>query len=252
MSQPATAMPLLLAFTPDLADLLRPRRCLVRYPLDRRASIKDIIESLDIPHTEIGEILDSNGRPLDFAYLPQSGDRLTVRGPQAPVRLSTPTLLRPATLSEARFLADANVARLGRLLRLVGLDTAVVTDEADEAIAERAAAEKRILLSRDRDLLKRRIVQHGRLVRAAEPYRQLVEIVTLYGLSSHLAPFSRCAACNTLLEPVDKATVLHRLEPLTSRYYHTFTRCPRCERIYWPGSHRDRLRARLAQAGIRI
>ncbi len=238
-----------LLFDTRLAELLRPPRQAVRYPLLRRAAIKDVIEALGIPHTEVGAI-ETAGRQEDFSYLPRPGDTVAVRALQPPVDVCRPTLLRPVPLGTVRFLADANVARLGRLLRLLGVDTAIASGEEDERIAARAAAEGRILLSRDRNLLKRKIVHHGRLVRACLPYQQLAEIVFFYGLEGALAPFSRCQACNTLLVRVDKEQVLDRLEPLTRKYYHRFTRCPVCDRIYWPGSHWQRLAGQLAAVGV--
>ncbi len=240
---------LLFHFDAELAKLLRLPRQTVRYPLLRRAAIKDIIEALGVPHTEVGAI-EAGGRPKDFSYLPRPGDTVTVNALQPPVDVCRPSLLRPLPLGAVRFLVDANVARLGRLLRLVGLDTAIATGEKDDRIAARAAAEGRILLSRDRNLLKRKIVHHGRLVRACLPYQQLVEIITFYGLETSLAPFSRCQVCNTPLVEVDKEQVLDRLEPLTRKYYDSFTRCPACDRIYWPGSHRQRLVDQLAAVGI--
>ena len=236
-------------FDAELATLLRPRRRTVLYPLQRRAAIKDIIEALGVPHTEVGKI-EVNGRSCDFSYQPRPGEEVSIEALQPPVEVCRPTLLRPHPLAAVRFLADANVGRLGRLLRLVGVDTAIVTAEADDRIAARAAAEGRILLSRDRNLLKRRIVHHGRLVRACLPYHQLAEIVTFYGLQGSLAPFSRCQFCNAPLVVVAKDEVMDRLEPLTRKYYDSFTRCPSCDRIYWPGSHRRRLLHRLAAVGI--
>ncbi len=217
----------------------------MRYPLDRRASIKDIIEALGVPHPEVGALL-ANGHAVDFGYLPAAGDRIAVRPLRPPVDPCRATLLRPQPLTAIRFVVDVNVARLAPLLRMVGLDAAYVTGADDLRLAELAHAEQRILLTRDTALLKRKQVVYGHLLRSQQPPQQLREVVDLYGLSPRLRPFSRCMACNGQLRPVAKETIRHRLEPLTEKYYHDFLRCPGCGKIYWAGSHREKMAARFA------
>ena len=132
---------------------------------------------------------------------------------------------------------------------MAGFDTDSVLDwgrpPTKREIARTSRASGRILLSRDKELLKHREVSFGRLVRAQDPTSQLYEIVDLFGLHSDLAPFSRCLRCNGLLEPVDKQSVMDRLEPLTKRYYHSFRRCGACTQIYWKGSHHQKMMALL-------
>jgi uncharacterized protein with PIN domain len=93
-------------------------------------------------------------------------------------------------------------------------------------------------------------VVYGRLLRATDPYQQLVEIIKLFGLQEKLAPFSRCMVCNEPLQEVEKKTIRSRLLPLTDRYYHEFSFCPACSAVYWPGSHRKRMEDRLAELEI--
>jgi len=223
----------------------------VAYPLNRRASIKDIIEALGVPHTEVGEIL-ANGHAVDFSFLPEGTEKMVVLPLTPPVDPTVPTLLRPTPYPWIRFLVDRNVAKLGRLLRLCGIDAEGDGLATDLELAKKADAEKRVLLTRDRQLLKHRLVEHGHLVRAADPEEQLIEVVLLYGLGPSLMPFSRCSRCNLLLTPVSKAAIIHRLEPLTRRYYHSFRICPGCDRIYWPGSHRERMEKLLARLRERV
>jgi len=98
-------------------------------------------------------------------------------------------------------------------------------------------------------LLKRRQVAFGRYVRAVRPDDQLAEVLAFFGVDRPVAPFSRCLRCNVLLEPVAKVSINHRLEPKTRLYFDRFKICPACKRIFWQGSHHQRMVARLHQAG---
>ena len=224
---------------PALRSLVTRRfrnRPLIRYLLERRASIKDILESMGIPHTEIGSIIVC-GQPVDFGYIPEAGQTLSIGALIPGTDVTRPTLLRPEPLPALRFLVDINVGKLARLLRMAGLDTRYEPGLSDGELAALAGTGPYILLSRNRELLKRKEVVHGRLIRAGQPEEQLFEVIDLYNLSDALKPFCRCLACNTPLLPVEKKTILDRLEPLTRKYYHRFKICPGCGRIYWQGSH---------------
>jgi hypothetical protein len=232
-----------LAVHGDIRDLLQRKfrqDSIIHYALSRNASIKDIIEAIGIPHTEIGAI-EKGADQLDFSYIPQPGDQLDIRPIRAGSAPTEPTFLRPQPLACCRFMVDINVARLTSLLRLAGFDTESVSESAQlhskRDIAEASAATGRILLSRDKELLKHREVTFGRLVRAQDPQSQLYEIIKIYGLRPEVSPFSRCLKCNDTLVPVTKESVVHRLEPLTKKYYHSFKRCGSCLSIYWQGSH---------------
>ncbi|MGE4552624.1 MAG: Mut7-C RNAse domain-containing protein [Desulfovibrionaceae bacterium] len=249
-----------LAFDPGLAGLLtRPAPDgVVVWPVTRRASIKDVAESLGVPHTEIYRVVPAGATPipaliptLDLDLLLAPGMALALLGPDGPVDVTRATPLRPALAAAGRFLADVNVARLAGLLRLAGFDAkAAAARDRDGDLARRAAETGRILLSRDRALLKRSVVVHARLVRAQRPWDQLSEVAALYGLAPRVAPFTRCIHCNGLLTDVPKAEVLDRLEPLTRRHYERFSRCPDCGRVYWAGSHFGHMRRELARRGL--
>ena len=238
-------------FHGELAGLMGPaaRAKGLAYPVDRRASIKDVVEALGVPHSEVYAI-EADGRAVDFSYLLEDGARVDVHPAVPPVAVTRPTLLRPEPLPAIRFVADVNVGRLANLLRILGLDTAFGNGWDDDFIAETAASEGRIVLSRDRDLLKRSKITYGRLVRAERPEEQLREVLGLFGLRGPFAHFSRCLRCNTPLAPVDKQAVLHRLLPKTKKYYDVFSMCPTCGRIYWAGSHYEKVSERLRNLGL--
>ena len=212
--------------------------------LDRKASVKDVIEALGVPHTEIGKI-STNGLDVSFGYPVNAMDRIDVYPLDPPVDFSKPSILRPESLKDVRFLADVNVGKLAILLRMVGMDTAYQNIHSDAELAEISNIEKRILLTKDTRLLRRNKVVYGHLVREIAPRGQLIEVVHLFNLICRLSPFTRCLVCNNTLEPVEKEKIIHRLQPLTKRYYDTFYRCPGCDRIYWPGSHKKNMEEML-------
>jgi hypothetical protein len=155
--------------------------------------------------------------------------------------------LRAAPLREPRFLADAHLGRLARDLRLLGFDTAFANDLGDDELARRAAAEHRILLTRDRQLLMRREVTHGCYLRAARPEEQLAYLVHRLQLCRLIRPFSRCTACNATVEPVAAEAVVARLPPSVRQLQARFWRCAGCGRVYWQGSHWRAMAGRVAR-----
>lgn len=237
-------------FHGDLPALLRGRwrrQNPVLQTVTRSASIKDALESFGLPHTEVGEIV-CNGEPVGFSWPVAAGQVFDIFPVLPPWDVLSPSLLRPAPLSVARFLADANVGRLARYLRLAGFDTLYDWRWDDDRIVAMIGRDNRIVLSRDLGLLKRKQIDFGRCIRATAPATQLREVIDLLGLSGAMQPFSRCPECNTPLQPVAKEAVMHRLEPLTRKYYETFSLCPGCDRIYWQGSHREKMEQFLGSA----
>jgi len=246
-----TSQTITIILSEGLQELLRPgKRGPVVYPMGRRASIKDIVESLGVSHTEIGAIRVED-RDLDFGFIPAPGQAVRVTGIEAPFEVTSPSLLRPEPIPAVRFVVDVNVGRLAALLRLTGFDAAYENGLSDSEIAELAHRDQRIVLTKDRALLKRSKIDYGRLVRATYPDDQLLETLQFFGLSGPFDFFSRCLRCNRKLQPIAKADILPRLEPKTKKYFNTFKTCPRCDRIYWRGSHCDAMEARLKAAGFK-
>jgi uncharacterized protein len=225
-------------FHPALVPLLDPPRISgwIQTLFQGAQSIKHLIESLGVPHTEIG-CVQIGGLPSSLAGLAQDGARVEV----FPVN---PQDLPPET---ARFILDNHLGRLASYLRLLGLDTLYRNDFQDEELARLAQEENRILLTRDKRLLMRSAVTNGAWLCSLQPREQLLEINRRYGLARLASPFQRCPRCNHLLQPVDRSEVLDRLEPLTKRYYSEFHICGVCGQIYWKGSHYERI-VQLIQA----
>lgn len=195
-----------------------------------------MIEACGVPHTEVDLIL-ANSRSVDFSYVVQDGDRISVFPRFESLDISPILNVRPEPLREVRFVADNHLGRLTRFLRLLGLDTRYEQDWSDPELVRISTSEHRILLTRDVELLKNGSLIHGYYVRATDPRKQLTEIVRRFHLSRRLAPFSRCMVCNGVLASVDKEAIAHRLPPETRTHVDHFAVCTTCDKVYWEGAH---------------
>jgi len=243
-----TDSPLLvhLRFYEELNDFLSPDRHKKEFGriLPETTSVKDLIEGCGVPHTEVDLIL-VNGEPSDFDRQIVDGDRVSVYPIFESLDISDVTRLQERPLRNPRFLVDVNLGKLAGLMRMAGFDTAYRNDAGDDELVEQMLEEDRALLTRDRRLLMRRAVQKGYLVRSDHPPDQLGEVIRRFDLAGMVRPFTRCMHCNGLLHRVDKEEVMHRLRPLTKKYYDTFSQCSGCRRIYWRGSHYERLHPKV-------
>lgn len=226
----------------ELNDFLEAgsRGVTVRRPFRSHQTVKDVLEAMGVPHTEVDLIL-VNGAPADFSYRPSAGDRIAAYPMFEALDIGATARLRPEPLRDPRFVVDVNLGGLARLLRVLGLDVWWSSAADDAALAEISVGQQRILLTRDRGLLKRRSITHGLFVHSDDPEEQTLEVIRRLDLRERLAPLTRCLRCNGLLVTVSKDEVVDQLEPLTRRYYDEFSRCPDCGKIYWGGSHYERL-----------
>lgn len=207
---------------------------------DESPSVKDQIEACGIPHTEVDLIL-ANGVSVGFDHRLADGDRISVYPVFESFDVSAVTKVRPTPLRVTRFVVDVNLGKLAKYLRLLGFDTCNDGRLDDADLVEISVVERRILLTKDRGLLKRAAVTHGYLVREVKPKDQIVEVVRRFDLAGSITPFARCVECNGVIKPVPKDQILHLLEPLTKRYFDEFRSCPGCGRVFWRGSHYERL-----------
>ncbi len=231
-------------FYAELNDFLKAEQHQRRLKigLDRRTSIKDLIESLGVPHTEV-EVILVNGESVDFSYIVKDEDDISVYPVFESVDISPLLKLRDKPLRKIHFVLDCHLGRLARYLRQLGFDTLYKNDYDDETLAQISANEHRILLTRDRSLLKRSIIAHGYFVRESDPRKQLDEILNRFDLKNSIVPFGRCTRCNGTVVAVDKALIVDQLEPKTRQYFDTFWQCSNCKQIYWEGSHVDKMHA---------
>ena len=209
-------------------------------------SLKHMIEDQGIPHTQAG-LVRVNGAPVDLSYLLQPGDQVEVH-PVAPDGSQPGQAAAPRPLgTPLRFILDNHLGRLAVYLRMLGFDCLYRNDYQDEELAQVASQEGRILLTRDRRLLMRKIVSQGYWCQSQNPRRQLFEIVRRYNLAGKIEPFRRCLRCNTPLQGISKEAILDRLQPLTILYYNDFAICPACQQIYWKGSHYEHMQGIIAE-----
>lgn len=239
-------------FVGELNGFLAPsrRHATVLHRFDGTPSVKDQVEALGVPHTEIAALL-VDGHPVGFGYLLRGGEQIVVHpfGPGLPAGSSG--LLRPERAAEARFIADVHLGRLASYLRLLGFDCGWRNDFGDDELVNVANAEDRIVLTRDTGLLKRAALVHGAFVHASDPRRQLREVFDRFGLESHARPFTRCARCNGPVSPWQPDRD-DRLPEAALRHRDGLSRCEGCGQLYWPGSHLERLRRRLAEVGVAV
>lgn len=225
-----------LRFYAQLNDFLPAVRRGRRFACTLRnaASVKDVIEAIGVPHPEVDVIL-VNGSAEDFRYRLRDGDTVTVYPPFHDIDIAGVRRLSTPPQDPVRFAADEHLGKLASLLRLAGFDAASAAG--DEALTALAAADRRVLLTRDVALLKRNDVVRGHWVRNVVPIRQLREVFTSFDLAGRVQPFSRCLRCNVPLVAAAPSAVASRLLPRTRAEFHEFHECPSCRRVYWKGSH---------------
>jgi uncharacterized protein with PIN domain/sulfur carrier protein ThiS len=228
----------------DLSDFLPSRRrgAAERRRFEGQPAVKDLLEAFGVPHPEIA-VVAVNGASVGFDHPVRDGDHVEAWSAAAAAEAGLTPALRttPADATALRFVVDGHLGRLAAYLRMLGFDTWYRNDADDDRLAAIAATEERIVLTRDRGLLKRSAVRRGAYLRSDRPVEQLVEVTRRFGLADRWQPFGRCLRCNTVLVPVGREQILDRLQPLTRIYYDDFRRCPGCDAIYWKGSHHARM-----------
>ena len=233
-------------FYEELNDFLAPERRGREFTCRcaRAASAKHMIEALGVPHTEV-ELVLVNGESVGFERALADGDRVAVYPKFETFDVTPLVRVRERPLRETRFVADAHLGGLARLLRMTGFDTLYDNHFQDDEVARLAAEEGRIVLTRDRELLKRRDITHGCYVRALHSEPQLREVFDRLDLARSARPFTRCLRCNAPLHAVDKAQVAARLPPSVRERHERFAACDGCERVFWEGSHWRRMRTMI-------
>jgi uncharacterized protein with PIN domain len=211
----------------------------VNYVFDGTPSIKDAIEAIGIPHTEVDVIL-VNQTPVDFCYGLQNGDEVGVF-PLTNISTRTADSLTPVPAYPLAFIADVHAGKLAKALRMLGIDTYYRNHLDDKDLAEMAEKENRVVLTRDIGLLKHRKIKWGYWLRSQQTNQQVFEVIIRFDLKHFISPFTRCIECNGLIGPVAKDEVIQQLPPRTAAYFSEFYKCSDCHRIYWKGSHYENM-----------
>lgn len=225
-------------FYAELNDFLSPekRQVCFEHHFFGCPGVKDLVESLGVPHTEVDLIL-VNRQSVGFAYRVKQGDYISVYPVFEAIDITPILQVRPKPLREPRFVLDVHLGKLASYLRMLGFDSLYDNSYSDQVLASISAQEHRILLTRDRGLLKRAAVSHGCLIRSEDPREQLKEVLRRFDLWAAIRPFRICLRCNAILEKVSADQVRGTVPPRVARQVKSYKRCSRCGRIYWKGSH---------------
>lgn len=225
-------------FLGELRDFLQgEKKNDILYSFIGKPSIKDAVEALGVPHTEI-DVLMANGESVTFSHCLKNGERIEVypvsqqvRGPNNIVHLKQSPPGRP------KFILDVHLGKLAKKLRLLGFDTIYSNTYTDREIVQRALDENRIILTRDRGLLKIKNVKYGYWIRSQDPNIQIDEISRRFNLFPQIKPFFRCMECNGIIRKIQKQKIIDRLQFKTKKYYNEFYHCEQCDNLYWKGTH---------------
>jgi hypothetical protein len=229
-------------------------------PLDQRfgvvekrffvpASVKDMIEAIGVPHAEVDLIL-VNGESSEFTRLIQNGDRVAVYPVFESIDILPVLRVRPQPLRETKFVLDVHLGKLARFLRMLGFDTVYSNRFSDLDLVRISSAEKRILLTRDRGVLKQSAVTHGYWLRETDSRRQAEEVVRRFDLARALRPLTRCMVCNEPLKVVSKSEAGSRVPARTLEWCDDFRECVGCGRVYWYGSHCRRMQRWIEELAL--
>jgi hypothetical protein len=242
------ATTLTIRFYEELNDFLSRelRKRDISHKINATSTVKDVIESFGVPHTEVDLIL-INGVSVGFGHIPLDGDRISVYPVFESFDVSNVTRLRPEPLRFPRFILDVHLGKLARKLRMIGFDAIYRNDLNDPEIISIASAEKRIILTRDIGILKHGAVAHGYFIRSQNIDKQIREVIHRFDLAGSMKPWTRCIVCNGSIEPANKQKIEHLLKPKTRKFFNVFYKCSGCSKIYWEGSHFKRIKDQIAR-----
>ncbi len=229
-------------FYEELNDFLPEEKRKVRFEHEYidRTSIKDMIESLGIPHTEIDMIL-VNGGSVNFTYIVQDKDDISVYPAFESLDISNVQHLRSTPLREPKFIADVHLGSLAKYLRMLGFDVLYKNDFLDDEVINTSLKEKRAILTKSRELLKNNRITHGNWVRSNDTESQVKEVLERFDLKNRISEFLRCLECNSILVTVEKDKIENRLPTKVKEWQDEFWYCEHCDKIYWKGTHYEKM-----------
>lgn len=225
-------------FYEELNDFLpaKQHKTSFRFAFYGTPSVKDVIQAIGVPHTAIDLVL-VNGRSVDFSHRLSGGERVTVYPVFERLDISPVIRLRPDPLRKTRFILDAHLGKLARYLRMLGFDTAYNREWKNAMLIDLALLEKRIILTRNAEVLKQNRVTHGYWLRHHEPLQQLRELLLALNLFAQVNAFTRCMDCNGLIDRADKALIRDQVDPDIFQRFKEFRQCRDCGKVFWHGSH---------------
>lgn len=231
-------------FYEELNDFLPSDKRKVRFTHEfiDRTSVKDMIESLGVPHSEIDMIL-VNGQSVNFEYLVNDNDDISIYPVFESFDISGVTHLRSKPLREPMFITDVHLGKLARYMRMLGFDTLYIKEITKDELVRISLEQRRSILTRDRHLLKRNDITHGYWIRNEDPLGQIKEVISRFHLENEINEFSRCMECNGLLIRAAKEDVINNIPERVRQFHIEFFQCTDCRKVYWKGSHYIRMQA---------
>jgi len=225
-------------FYEELNDFLPKHRRKIDFETTYRGkrSIKDMIEALGVPHTEVDLIL-VDGNSVDFDYILQDGDRVSVYPVFEALNITNVTHLRKTPLRRNKFIADIDLGDIVKYMRALGFDTYYDVLFSSREIIDISKTENRIILTKSRKLLKFKEVSHGIFIHPGTTIEQTRRIIDYLDIKDDIKPFSRCLRCNSLLCAVRKEKIIDRIPPKTMELCDEYVHCQSCDKIYWKGTH---------------
>jgi uncharacterized protein with PIN domain/sulfur carrier protein ThiS len=230
-------------FYEELNDFLPVQKRKIRFAYEffGKSSIKDLIESLGVPHTEVDLIL-VNGVSVGFEYIVKDGDDISVYPEFESIDVTKLQRLRPQPLRKPKFVLDVHLGTLTRYMRMLGFNTKYENSFSDDEVIKLSLNEKRTIITRDLGILKHKKVARGYFVRNTNPKKQIEEIINRFDLKSEIKEFTRCIDCNSLLRKVDKKKIIDRLPVKVKNICSQYCICKKCDKIYWQGSHYKKMK----------
>ena len=226
----------------ELNDFLTLERRQKEFTLSLKMplTVGEVIELLGIPLSEV-DLVMVNSEPVEQSTRLFENDKISIFPVFETFDISSLQSGQKKPLRETRFIVDAHLGKLARYLRMLGFDTLYRNDFGDQEIIEIARQQKRIILSRDKLLLKSPKVDHGYYVRAIQIHDQLTEVVEKFDLYSQFKSFTRCMTCNSGLQSRNKESLRELIDPDIYHNFNDFFFCPECGKVYWKGSHFTRM-----------
>lgn len=230
--------PFTFRFYASLNDFLPEQRKSKSFvqPFKTPICVGDTLVSLGIPFAEIDLIL-VNGSPVKITDEIKEDDRIAVYPKFENLNISSISRLREIELGETKFILDCHLGKLAKYMRMLGFDTIYKNRMNDDEIIDIAIREKRIILTRDKLLLKSSRIVQGYFVRTIGKHEQLIEVVKKFDLYNKFKSFTRCMCCNSQLTELNNVAIADKVEPNIAKLYDTFYYCSKCDKVYWKGSH---------------
>ncbi len=230
-------------FYEELNDFLNRNKRKVRFThnFTGKPTVKDIIESLGVPHTEVDLIL-VNGVSVGFDHIVKNGNDISVYPEFESINIAKIQRLRPKPLRRPKFVLDVHLGALARYMRMLSFDTKYQNNLTDKEIIQISVQEKRAILTRDVGILKHSKVVRGYYLRNTTPLKQIKEIVNRFDLKNEKKEFTRCLECNSILKRIDKKIIEEKLPLKVKEEQKEFYICKSCRKIYWHGTHVEKMK----------